>query len=70
MGIAVQTDVEMVKRSNMCEKTQWELDWERKWIRADGRTVCDICGLPYARHKMDKDSPFLHQICSGLLVKT
>jgi hypothetical protein len=54
----------------MCEKTKWELDCERKWLRADGRIICNICGKPYSRHKVDKDSTFLHQICNGVLVKT
>jgi hypothetical protein len=40
------------------------------WYRADGRTLCPVCGIEYVHHPELVSVPFLKRICNGLLVKT
>ena len=42
---------------------------EGKWIRADGATACNQCGLLYRQHPQVQGALWLRRICHNLLVK-
>jgi hypothetical protein len=47
-------------------KSQIEMDFER----ADGRCVCQECGLYFLDHPEVANMPTFHILCSGRTVKT
>ena len=42
---------------------------ERAWFRADGRTLCSVCGKPYSAHPADARCTWLTRLCDGQRVK-
>lgn len=40
------------------------------FIRADGRVICEECGLNYFDHPELMGMPTFHLLCTGLVIKT
>lgn len=48
-------------------ENHYELDFKRTWFRADGRTICPLCKMPYSKHP--EVLSVFSLLCDGRLVK-